>query len=147
MQKDVKSSKVFLDTNVLVYLYTDQDEVKKAALVKVLEPYTQEEVIISAHVLGELMHVLKRKFKLDHAYIVNVINHINSIFTVTDATFKWYQSALDISENTGYTIFDSLVITGGLYSECAILYTEDLTHKKLIEHDGYKIQIINPLIK
>ena len=145
MQKDVNSSKVFLDTNILVYLYTDQDEAKKEVFAQLLEPLEQEQVFVSTHVLGELMHVLGWKFKLDHAYITSVIDHVESIFTVVDTQFKWYRTALKIAENTGYTIFDSLVIASGLYSDCTVLYTEDLTHKRLIEHDGYKIRITNPL--
>jgi predicted nucleic acid-binding protein len=55
-------------------------------------------------------------------------------------TIQTHEKALEIAEQYGYTIYDSLVIAAALQARCTTLYSEDM-------HSGQKIEgmtILNP---
>ncbi len=52
----------FIDTNILVYCYTDDEPIKQQ---KALDIANGSDAFISTQVLTELSNTLKRKFKLD----------------------------------------------------------------------------------
>ncbi len=56
------SDRFFVDTNILVYCYTEDETAKKQ---KALGIVNHPDAFISAQVLTELANTLKRKFKLD----------------------------------------------------------------------------------
>jgi predicted nucleic acid-binding protein len=52
----------FIDTNILVYCYTDDEQLKQK---KALDIANNSDTFISIQVLTELSNTLKKKFKLD----------------------------------------------------------------------------------
>lgn len=71
--------KAFLDTNVLIYLYSE-DEPEKAALA--LHYAQNPDTWISTQVLNEVCNVLRRKQKLAYADILNVVQELQTHFSV-----------------------------------------------------------------
>ena len=69
----------FINTNILVYCYTDDDPVKRQ---KALTIVSNGNTFISTQVLTELSNTLKKKFKLDWRTIENVISEVTSNFNV-----------------------------------------------------------------
>jgi len=54
-----------------------------------------------------------------------------------------YQTALTIAQDTGYSWYDSLIISSAKSANCSIIYSEDM-------HDGHKVSglsIVNPFSK
>ena len=57
------SAKVFIDTNVVVYLYSSDEPEKQTAALSLIE---NNEAIVSTQVLSELANTLSRKFALPY---------------------------------------------------------------------------------
>jgi predicted nucleic acid-binding protein len=58
------NDKVFLDTNVVIYSYSEDEPKKQEIANDILEQYDNQ-IIISNQVINELSNTLFRKFKLD----------------------------------------------------------------------------------
>lgn len=146
MKKETKNNPIYIDTNILVYLYTDQDNNKKNILSSALEQYTAKQIIIGTHILGELFQTLRKKFKASTNYTSQVYEHIDSIFTIVNTEQQWYLSASEIADITQFTYFDSLVLSSGMHAGCDTVYSEDFSHKQIVTYRNYQIQIINPFL-
>ena len=55
------NDKVFVDTNLWVYLYADDSNKEKTETIKSLVDNYFQNIIISTQVLGEFFHVLAKK--------------------------------------------------------------------------------------
>ena len=90
------NDKRFFDTNIVVYLYS-QDEPDKQSIAKNL--FKNNQPIISTQVLGEFAHVLRRKFQLEYTDIVVAITQVTAVVRnvheITSSTFS--QSGLPSS--------------------------------------------------
>jgi predicted nucleic acid-binding protein len=120
----------FLDTNVLVYLYSNTEPVRR----KIAQGLASKPgAIVSTQVLSELANVLKKKFALPEAQIVNVIEEIGSACDVTLVNPEMISAALRLAEKYRYSFYDSLIIAASLASGANVLYSEDLQHGHRIE--------------
>jgi predicted nucleic acid-binding protein len=123
---------VFLDTNILVYTYSDT-EIEKQAMARklVLGNFS----FVSTQVLQELANTLNRKFKKPWSEITVAVKEVH---TNSEATIL---QACKIADRYKFSFYDSLVIAAALECNCSKLYSEDLNHLQRIEG---KITIINP---
>ena len=133
--------KVFIDTNILVYLYSEDRKSKKAeSIINNNFDYS----IISTQVLNELFNVLaiktKIKTKEESRKIISTL--INS-FEIALITNELVLDAIDISIKYQYRFFDSLMIAVALNENCNKFYSEDLHHGHVIDE---QLTIINPFI-
>ena len=53
-----------------------------------------------------------------------------------------YSSALSIADETGWTFYDSLIVSAALAAKCDVLLTEDLQHGRAIRG----MEIHNPFL-
>ena len=128
--------KAFFDTNIIIYLYSEDEKTKKEKSKKLVN---STDVIISTQVLNELSSVLNKKFKLTFDNIYSVIEELSSNFDIKLITNSTILSALTIAQNYGYSYYDSLIISSALETKCTILYSEDMQHDQLI-NDQLKIK-------
>lgn len=131
-------AKVFLDSNVLIYLYSE-DEPEKAALA--LQCAQQPEAWISTQVLNEVSNVLRRKQKLAYADILPVLHELKSNFQITTVSITTIEQALFLGERYGYSYFDSLMLASALEQGCTVIYSEDMQQGQVIEN---LLRIANP---
>jgi predicted nucleic acid-binding protein len=137
----MKDNRVFLDTNIMLYAYSNSEEDKQQVSRQIVKNnYT----IISTQVLQEIANILNKKFKLDYLVIKETLMECvydnNEVYTNKQQTVFM---ACDISKRYKYSFYDSLIIATALDSSCKILYSEDLQHNQTIEN---KLTIINPFI-
>lgn len=66
----------FIDTNILVYCYTEDETTNKR---KALGIVNHSDAFISTQVLTELANTLKRKFKLDWQVVENSLTIANPL--------------------------------------------------------------------
>jgi predicted nucleic acid-binding protein len=132
------SDKVFLDTNVLIYLYSE-DEHEKADLA--LNCAQEPNVWISTQVLNEVSNVLRRKQKLAYSDVLKVIQELQNNFQIATVTSRTIEQALLLGERYGYSYFDCLMLASSLEQSCLILYSEDMQHGQIIEGS---MRIVNP---
>ena len=130
--------KVFLDTNILIYGYS-QDEPDKQK--RAIECVQSGEVWISTQVLNETINVLRRKFSLEYSQIRAVVTEFTEQFEIAIVSVITVETALNLAERYQYSYFDSLIISSPLEMGCQILYSEDLQHGQQIDN---QLTIINP---
>jgi predicted nucleic acid-binding protein len=128
----------FIDTNILVYCYTDDEPVKQQ---KAIDIANNTGTFISTQVLTELSSTLKKKFKLDWQAVENVVSEVSSDFNVYVNNPATIEQACQIADKYQYSFYDSLIIAAALKCGCKTLYTEDMQDGQVIENS---ITIVNP---
>jgi len=134
--------KSFFDTNLLIYLYSEDELDKQAQILTQIK--NTENRWISTQVLNELSNTLRRKFKLEYADIVKVIAEIRANFEIITVQIETIELALKIAEKYRYSYYDSAIIAAALESSCTLLYSEDMQHNQIIEG---QLKIINPFVQ
>ncbi len=135
------NDKIFVDTNLWVYLYTDDSNKEKTETIKSLVDNYFQNIIISTQVLGEFFHVLAKKGLKEKEEARQMGLEISSNFNVVDVLYSSVIKAMDISILNGFAYWDSLILAVALENNCSTLYSEDMQDGQIIEG---KLRIINP---
>ena len=133
------SANVFFDTNVLVYLYSIDEQEKQQAALKHIE--VNENRWVSTQVLSELSNTLRKKFNLEYSNIVNVVTEIQASFQVMTVKPDTIEHALQLAQTYRYSYYDSLILAASLEKTCCVLFTEDMQHQQVIDQ---QLTIVNP---
>ncbi len=131
------TDKTFIDTNILVYL-SSKDEEKKDKAIKFI--YKLSNAVISTQVLGEFSNVALRKKILTSDKLIEYIKQFSNSFEVTLIKEKTIISAIEIKEKYKFSLWDSMIIASALETDCKILYSEDMHNSQIIEK---KLTIVN----
>lgn len=134
------NDKVFLDTNIIIYSYSE-DEIEKCEIANKLLEENEKNIIISTQVINELSNTLFRKFKLSSAEVKLVVIELNNNFTISNFTFKTQLKAIELKNRYNLQFYDSMILATALENKCNILYSEDMQNGQVIDH---KLTIINP---
>jgi predicted nucleic acid-binding protein len=132
------NDKVFLDSNILVYSYSNS-EIQKQEIARQL--IGDSHSLISTQVLQELCNIVTRKFKFSYEQAAAAIKEScqnNSLHINTEDTVL---QACQIAQRYGFSFFDSLIVASALESSCVILYSEDMQDGQVIEG---KLTVKNP---
>lgn len=132
------SDKVFFDTNIMVYCYTDNEPDKKVIAQRLA---LENDANISTQVVQEFSNVLSRKYKQDWPVIQNSIKNLPRYFNVFTNQFITIVSATQVADRYQLSFYDSLIIAAALECDCTTLYSEDMHDGMVIEN---KLTIINP---
>ena len=132
-------NRIFLDSNVMIYAYFNQDDRKQ----RISRELIAQNSYISTQVLQELTNTLRRKVKVDYDIIRPLLQECQRNCNLHVNTPDTIFSALDIAERYGFSFYDSLIVASALESKCAILYSEDMHHNQHIGH----LVIKNPFIE
>lgn len=130
------SASPFLDTNILIYAFTDDRRTARAqALLE--KPY-----VTSVQAFNEFAHVMRRKSKRDWDEIRTAILSIYRMserVVVLDLALS--DKAFDLVGRYNLSFFDALMIAAALEAGSTLFLSEDLHHGLVI--DG-KLTVINP---
>lgn len=133
--------KCFVDTNALIYCYSDTEPYKKQRAIDVSKG---ENVFISTQVLNEFTNVLAKKFKLGWDVVEKSLDEITGNYLIVINYPETIKQACTIADKYHFSFYDSLIIASALEAECSFLYSEDLKHNQIIEK---KLRIINPFLE
>lgn len=132
-----------MDTNIFVYSFDSRAKKKqRTAKDVVTEALSQNAGIISFQVIQEFLNVATRKFKQpltvrdSKLYLNRVLFPLCEIFP----NESLYATALDVTSETQYTFYDSLILAAAVAGKCKTLYSEDLCHQRTVRG----VTIINP---
>ena len=135
----------FLDTNILVYAFDPKAKSKREyAQLRITRAVATGDAVISFQVVQEFLNVATRKPQCymtqpeAQAYLSQVLMPLCEVFP--DASL--YSSALSVADETGWTFYDSLIVSAALAADCSVLLTEDLQHGRTIRG----IEIHNPFL-
>ncbi|MDR3243635.1 MAG: PIN domain-containing protein [Elusimicrobiota bacterium] len=127
----MSADKVFLDTNILVYLHSDADVLKYKKAVAIIEDY--ENCIVSTQVLSEFCNVCIKKLKRLPQEIESTIDDILEICELSTVSKETIRQAIYLQGRYKFSYYDSLIISSALENDCKYLFSEDLTDKQEIE--------------
>ena len=132
------SGRPFVDTNILIYYFTPNDERKDRA-----GEILAEGVTLSVQVLNELAHVARRKLRVSWEQFRQFRESILDMVPEPDAiTLRTHLKGEEIASRYKLSIYDGLIVASALEAGCAVLYTEDLQHGQTIEG----LHIVNPFL-
>lgn len=131
------SDKAFIDTNILIYLYSEDEIQKQNISQNVVNKY---DCVISTQVLNEFCNVCIRKLNQSTEEVELAINEIIEQCTVLLIEKNNIKQALEIHKHYGYGYFDSLMLVSALNSNCKYFITEDLADGQILDK---KLTIIN----
>ena len=135
-------TKVFVDTNILIYLQEGLDKPKHEIAVSLFEKLADENVIVlSTQVLQEFYVAMTKKLGHDPVTIKQLLQLFER-FEIMIIQVSTVQEAIDISILNKLSYWDSLIVASALESKCKTIYTEDLNHSQDIKG----VKIVNPFI-
>lgn len=130
VERDAPTPVFFLDTNVLVYSFSEQDVDKREVARALAEA---DGARVSTQVLSELANVLTRRFAVPVREVKERIMNIATACEIVPVTPAIVLDALRIMERFGYGFFDSQIVAAALASGASTLYTEDLHADQTID--------------
>ena len=130
-------SKVFFDTNVLIYAVAQGDP--RAAQAEAL---LSGGGVLSVQVLNEFVAVARRKLRMSWNDAKEALDAFRVLCPSPVAiTIDVHEAALQIAEAHGFGIYDALIVASALKSGCTVLYSEDFQDGQILEG---RLTIRNP---
>lgn len=136
--------KVFLDTNILIYAMDQHDPKKLSRSREIITMASGKEYpgVISTQVLQEFYVASTKKLGLDPVNTKQIMKSFQRLEVVTVMPELIFE-AIDCSITNRLSFWDSLIIITAESANCAILYTEDMSHGQIVRG----VQIENPFIQ
>lgn len=132
--------KSFVDTNIVVYCYSETEEDKKIIAQNIsLNPDT----VISTQVIQEFGNTMLKKFGQRCDSVQAAIQELSLNYQIYINTPETIMHACLITDKYRYSFYDSLIIASALEAGCHSLYTEDMQHNQMIDN---KLRILNPFV-
>ena len=137
------SGRIFLDTNIVVYLFDTDSPIKQRRAREILSGGDRGRIIISTQVLEEFYVCVTRKLAepLDAKVAYRAVKDLAALF-VLQIDVAMIISAISRSQRDQLSFWDSLIIEAAIVGGATILYSEDLQHGRRIEN----IRIENPFL-
>ena len=135
------NDRVFLDTNILIYLYSESEAGKRDISRQILNTCY---CVTSLQAFNEASNVWLKKYGWDG---IKIRNHLDNIELVCDEILmikrETINTALSLKDRYGYSYYDSLMLSSALESNCGIIITEDMNNQQIIND---QLKITNPFM-
>lgn len=135
----MNENRIFVDSNVILYLFGDDEKRKQFAL-SLLNP----SYLISTQVVIENVNVCIRKYKIPKEEAFCHGEKLLNSCTLVNLYKSTILSAFKLLKKYGFSFWDSFIVSTALESKCDILYSEDMQDGLIVEN---KLVIINPFKK
>ena len=135
-------SKIFVDTNILIYAADAAEPGKQRKSQALLRSLCDERIgVISTQIMQEFYVIAVRKLGIDPILAKSLIHALQKYETVVvDAAL--IEEAVDCSILNRLSFWDALIVASAEKANCQFLWTEDLHHGQVIR--GVKIE--NPFL-
>ena len=133
----------FLDTNVVVYAFDDDEPGKQEQARALLITPPTDVLVLSTQVLAEFYVTVTRKLArpLDPAIAREAVAALSELPVVsTDADLVL--AGIDVSDRYQLSLWDGLIVQAAIAAGCETILTEDLTDGSVLA--GVRIQ--NPFV-
>lgn len=133
-------SKVFFDTNILIYTMDNYNPENKAYCRGILKTHaSKNEAVISTQVVQEFYVVGKTKFGLEEIHLKSVIRAFENM-EIVNISMPLIYEAIDTSILNKISFWDALIVVAAESAKCDVIYTEDLNQNQVIRN----VKIVNP---
>ena len=131
-------SKIFLDTNILLYTLDENDKVKQREAREIVRRVAEQETpVISTQILQEFYIASTSKLGID-ALLAKSIIHSFEHMEVVQIDPRLIGEAIDVSILNRISFWDALVIAAAESAKCTTLFSEDLNPGQIIR--GVRIE-------
>jgi len=139
------SDRFFLDTNIFVYSF-DQSVTAKArkAAQLIRKALTTQKGVVSYQVVQEFFNVALRRFS-QPMQTADAEQYLSTVFRPllgVRSSPALYAEALHLQAQSGFSWYDSLIVSSAIQARCDLLFTEDLQHGQRFG----TLQIENPFV-
>ena len=130
-------TRAFLDSNVLVYAFTDRDPRQERALELLGRGH-----LISVQCLNEFANVASRKLRIGWERVGQSLDEIRVLCPdVRLLDLQTHDLGLEMARLHRFSVWDAMIVAAALTAGCETLYSEDM-HTGLVV-DG-RLTIVNP---
>ena len=126
----------FLDSNVILYVASRQQAKADRA-----EELIANGGTISVQVLNEIANVSRRKMRLSWLETRDFLSMVRGLLKVEPVTIEMHQAGIDLAERYGLSVYDAMIASAALLTECDTLFTEDLQDGLLVSG---RLRVVNP---
>ncbi len=134
--------KFFIDTNILIYSFLENDQKRHDAAVQFLAGLLTKEVVISTQVMSEVYSALSKN-RIRHELIASFLVELEENMNVCPVILDTVKRCLLVKEKYSYSYWDSLILASALENNCAVVFSEDMQHGQTIEQS---LVIMNPFL-
>jgi len=134
-------NKIFVDSNIWIYLFASDDVLKNELARDFITDNTNKGniFVITYQVINEVGAVLKRKKKFSEEKIQFVVDTMLDLCVVQDFSREVIIKASVLRDEMLVSYWDSIIIAAAIESECKFLTSEDLQNGQKIE----EITVVN----
>jgi len=118
------TGKCFIDSNIWIYLLTDDDPAKAEHAGVLLSDVRQK--VVSWQVVNEICANLIRKKGRDESYVRTIINFICESCEMAELTLPLLEEASHLRARYLISFWDSLIVVAALAAGCDTLISEDM---------------------
>ena len=135
-------SKIFIDTNILVYTLDQKNLEKQDKARKIVKKVVEShQAVISTQVIQEFYVVASNKLKADPIVVKNIIHNFHNVEIVNN-DLDLIEQAIDIGILSQLSFWDSLIIAAAEKANCEYVLSEDLNSGQ-----NYRgIKVLNPFL-
>lgn len=119
-------SKIFIDTNILVYTIDRKDDARIEKARGILRRIVEfHHPVISTQVIKEFYVVATTRLKADPFIVKNIVHNFRNMEIVNN-DLTLIEQAVDISVIYQVSFWDSLIIAAAEKANCEFIFSEDL---------------------
>ena len=134
-------SKVFFDTNILIYQMDKRSAVKRDTCRDLVRKAASSgDAVISTQVLQEFYVVATSKLHLDPIVSKSIMHTFENMEVVTIGK-DLINEAIDASLQYKLSFWDALILVAAESAKCEMVYSDDLTEGQVMRN----VKIVNPL--
>ena len=127
---------VFLDTNVLVYAFSDDPKMPTAR--RLLD----NGFIGSVQGLNELSHVVRKRFGWPWEEIGLATSSIQALAKqMVPTLLEDHRGSLHLAQRYQLSVYDALMLAIALRAGCTVFYSEDMHHGLVVDD---RMTVLNP---
>jgi predicted nucleic acid-binding protein len=129
----------FLDTNVVLYAYDDNEPRKQSIAQDLLRRAVRSECVISVQVLSEICSTILRKLTISHSIdlLREILDQLEPVLTVSPDE-RTVRRAVDCREKYGLHFYDGMIIAAAERAGCKKVWSEDLNSGQ--EYFGVRVE-------
>ena len=115
----------FLDSNIILYAYMDDDRSKKERAQEIL---ALTDCCISSQVVGEVCCNLIKKAGFSEAEVIEIIDEFYSLYQVIPIDHSIFHTASHLRSVHSFSYWDSFIVSAAIEAGVNTLYSEDMQH-------------------
>ena len=132
----MSAAEVFYDTNVVLYLLSD-DTAKSDRAEELLASGGR----VSVQVLNEFAAVASRKLGMGWKDIGEILTQVRAVCPVEPITIATHERGLAVASRYRLNVYDAMIVASALLAGCKLLYSEDLQQGQVFER---QLTVRNP---